>query len=66
MILYPHLSVNEKGHLTIGGVDTIELAKEYGTPAYIMDENVIRENMREYKTAAEEFFGHNENRYRKL
>ena len=58
MILYPHLSVNEKGHLTIGGVDTIELAKEYGTPAYIMDENVIRENMREYKTAAEEFFGH--------
>lgn len=57
MILYPHLSVNEKGHLTIGGVDTIELAKEYGTPAYIMDENVIRENMREYKTAAEEYFG---------
>ena len=57
MILYPHLSVNEKGHLTIGGIDTIELAEKYGTPAYIMDENVIRENMREYKNAAEQYFG---------
>ena len=57
MILYPHLSVNEKGHLTIGGLDTIELAEKYGTPAYIMDENVIRENMREYKNAAEKYFG---------
>ena len=26
------LSVNEKGHLAIGGVDTVDLAKEYGTP----------------------------------
>lgn len=57
MILYPHLSVNEKGHLTIGGLDTVELAAKYGTPAYIMDENVIRENMREYKNAAEKYFG---------
>ncbi len=57
MILYPHLSTNEKGHLTIGGLDTVELAAKYGTPAYIMDENVIRENMREYKSAAEKYFG---------
>ena len=57
MILYPHLSTNEKGHLTIGGLDTVELAAKYGTPAYIMDENVIRENMREYKIAAEKHFG---------
>ena len=26
------LSVNRQGHLTIGGCDTVELAKEYGTP----------------------------------
>ena len=57
MILYPHLSTNSKGHLTIGGLDTIELAKEFGTPAYIMDEEVIRQNMREYKRAAEKHFG---------
>ena len=26
------LNVNNKGHLTIGGCDTLELAKEFGTP----------------------------------
>ena len=57
MILYPHLDTNEKGHLTIGGLDTVELAKEYGTPAYIIDENVIRENCRTYLRAATEYFG---------
>lgn len=57
MILHKHLDVNEKGHLTIGGVDTVSLAKEYGTPAYILDENVIRENCRTYKRAAAEYFG---------
>ncbi len=57
MILYPHLSTNAQGHLTIGGLDTVELAREYGTPAYILDENVIRENMRTYLRAAEESFG---------
>ena len=57
MILYPHLSTNNRGHLTIGGLDTVELAKEYGTPAYILDEDVIRQNMRTYLTAAEKNFG---------
>ena len=33
------LNINEKGHLTIGGCDTVELAKEYGTPLYVLDEN---------------------------
>ena len=57
MILYPHLSTNESGHLTIGGLDTVELAREFGTPAYIMDEDVIRQNMREYLHNAEKHFG---------
>ncbi len=57
MILYPHLSANDKGHLTIGGLDTVELAREFGTPAYIIDEDVIRQNMRTYLSAAEENFG---------
>lgn len=29
--------VNDKQHLTIGELDTVELAKEFGTPLYIMD-----------------------------
>ena len=57
MILHSHLDTNEQGHLTIGGMDTVELAKTYGTPAYILDENVIRENCRTYRKAAMEYFG---------
>lgn len=57
MIIHSHFDVNEKGHLTIGGVDTVDLANEFGTPAYILDENVIRENCRTYRRAAAEYFG---------
>ena len=57
MILHKHFDINEKGHLTIGGADAVELARTYGTPAYILDENVIRENCRIYKKAAAEYFG---------
>ena len=57
MILYPHFDVNEKGHLTIGGADAVELAKQFGTPAYIIDENVVRARCREYLSAAAKSFG---------
>ena len=57
MILHPHLDVNDQGHLTIGGVDTVEIAREFGTPAYVLDEAVIRENCRIYRRAAAEHFG---------
>lgn len=45
--------VNAQGHLEIGGCDTIELAKEFGTPLYVMDEEAIRDNCRRYKAAFE-------------
>ena len=57
MILYPHFDVNEKGHLTVGGADAIELAEKFGTPAYIIDENVVRARCREYLGAAAKSFG---------
>ena len=44
-----NVSVNEKGHLTFAGFDTVELAEKYGTPLYLMDENLIRERVRTYK-----------------
>jgi len=50
-MLHDIYGVNALGHLTIGGADTIELAKEFGTPAYIMDENKIRSMCRIYKDA---------------
>ncbi|MBQ9805147.1 MAG: diaminopimelate decarboxylase [Clostridia bacterium] len=52
-----NLSVNEKGHLCIGGRDTVELAEKYGTPLYVFDENRIRERCRTYMTALKEAFG---------
>ena len=43
--------VNESGHLEIGGCDATELALEYGTPLYVMDEAHIRQTMRDLKSA---------------
>lgn len=57
MILHDHFDINEQGHLTIGGLDTVELAKEFGTPAYIMDENALRKMCRTYREAAKCAFG---------
>ena len=51
-----NISVNEKGHLTFAGYDTVDLAKKYGTPLLLMDEEKIREHIREYKKAFSENF----------
>ena len=49
-------STNQKGHLTICGADTVELAQKYGTPLYVFDENDIRKNCREFTEAFDEFW----------
>ncbi len=51
------LGVNNDGHLTIGGMDTTVIAEQYGTPLYVMDENLIRENCRSYRESIEKFYG---------
>ena len=56
-MLYDNLSVNEKGHLAIGGIDAGDLASEFGTPLYVLDESVIRANCRTYVEAMHECFG---------
>lgn len=45
------LNVNNKDHLVIGGCDTVELADEYGTPLYIVNEERLRENYNRINTA---------------
>ncbi len=40
--------INEQGHLEIGGVDTLALVKQFGTPLYVMDEAYIRNQCRLY------------------
>lgn len=38
-----------EGIITIGGIEVTKLAKTYKTPLYIMDEELIEENIRKYK-----------------
>ncbi len=42
---------NKKGHLEIGGCDVVDLAKEFGTPLYVMDEATLRDRCRQYMTS---------------
>ena len=57
MILYPHFDINGQGHLTVGGLDTVELAREFGTPVNVLDENYIRAQMQLYIKCAKQSFG---------
>ena len=43
--------LNEAGRLELGGCDTIELAREFGTPAYVYAEDDIRARARAYREA---------------
>ncbi len=56
-MLHSNLSINEKGHLTLCGADTVSLAEKYGTPLYLLDEDRIREKCRTYLRAMQSYFG---------
>lgn len=53
------LSTNENGHLMIGGCDTVELAKQFGTPLYVMDEADIIKNCKLYQDAMNRYYDGN-------
>jgi diaminopimelate decarboxylase len=44
-------SVDENGHLHVGGIDLLELAEEYGTPLFVYDEDHLRHACREAAAA---------------
>ncbi|WP_404452899.1 diaminopimelate decarboxylase [Virgibacillus necropolis] len=49
MIIENHpFQVNPLGHLEIGGIDATLLAEKYGTPLYVYDVSLIRENCRAF------------------
>jgi diaminopimelate decarboxylase len=51
LVVFPQTAeVDKKGHLVIGGCDTVALAKEFGTPLYVFDETDLRGRCREFKT----------------
>jgi diaminopimelate decarboxylase len=43
--------LNERGRLEVGGCDAIELAREYGTPAYVVAEDDLRTRARAFVQA---------------
>src|SRR5699024_12143499 len=57
------ISINEKNHLEIAGVDTVELANKYGTPLIIYDIKTIRSNIRELKEGLTAYKGQAEVSY---
>src|ERR1700685_759313 len=44
--------LNERGRLEVGGCDTLELAREFGTPAYVIAEEDLRTRARAFAQAA--------------
>src|SRR3954452_550879 len=44
--------VNEAGRLEVGGCDVVELAREHGTPAYVMAEDDLRARARAFRGAS--------------
>lgn len=59
MFVTSSLGSNEKGNLTVGGVDAVELVREFGTPLYVMDERTIRGHCRTFQKSIEDNYGGN-------
>jgi len=51
-----NIKTNEKGNLSIGGADALELAQEYGTPLYVVDEDRIRDNYQRINDAFSSYY----------
>ena len=56
MFISDNYDINAQGNLTIGGVDTTKLAAEYGTPLYVMDEDLIRNNLRRFHESFKKYY----------
>ncbi len=54
-----NLTVNELGHIVIGGVDTVEIASEYGTPTYVIDETAVRARVAEFRDSLSNYYNGN-------
>lgn len=51
------LDIDNNGHLKLGGCDAAELAAKFGTPLYVMEEDVIRGVCREFIKAISGYKG---------
>src|SRR4051794_31585084 len=51
LTVYPEAASVHDGRLAIGGCDVLELAREFGTPAYVVAEDDLRARAREFVRA---------------
>src|SRR3954453_23546550 len=51
LTVYPEAASVHDGRLSIGGCDALELAREFGTPAYVVAEDDLRARAREFVRA---------------
>ena len=56
ILIHDNYSVNKDGHFAVGGYDTVELAREFGTPLYVLDETKMRSMCKKYITGAAKYF----------
>ena len=59
MFLNRCLGTDEQGALTIGGLSVGQIANDFGTPVYIMDQETIEENCRTFTNALETYYDGN-------
>lgn len=45
------VTVNSQGHLSIGGCDALDLASDFGTPLYVYDVSLIRQQLQQFHKA---------------
>jgi diaminopimelate decarboxylase len=55
--VYPEASSLDGGRLSIGGCDAVELARSFGTPAYVVAEDDLRARAREFLAALDAHHG---------
>lgn len=56
VLLHDNYGINTAGHFTVAGIDTVGLAKEYGTPLYVFDEDKMRSMCQKYTHGAARYF----------
>lgn len=60
MKLHGTMRINKAGNLEIGGCDAVKLAREFGTPLYVMDEEKIRNSCKAYVESFKNYYPHSE------
>ena len=51
-----NIKTNDKNHLDIGGADAVDIAEEFGTPTFVIDESRIRDNYNRFYSAFSKYY----------